>query len=153
MTLGSHGDTMVPLPGRATIAGTPAEEVLDRETLAGAFERTRGGGAEIVALLQKGSAFYAPASATNAMVRAILEDRREVHPVCCYLTGQYGIDDVFVGVPAVLSRRGVEQVQELSCRRRSWPTCAPPPRRSGRSAPSWTRRSAWPAHDAPAASR
>ena len=113
MTLGSHGDTMVPLPGRATIAGTPAEEVLDRETLAGAFERTRGGGAEIVALLQRGSAFYAPASATNAMVRAILEDRREVHPVCCYLTGQYGIDDVFVGVPAVLSRRGVEQVQEL----------------------------------------
>ena len=113
MTLGSHGDTMVPLPGRATIAGTPAEEVLDRETLAGAFQRTRAGGAEIVALLQRGSAYYAPASATNAMVRAVLEDRHEVHPVCSYLTGQYGIDDVFVGVPAVLSRRGVESVREL----------------------------------------
>jgi malate dehydrogenase len=113
MTLGSHGDTMVPLPGRATIAGRPAEEVLDRDTLQGAFERTRAGGAEIVALLARGSAYYAPASATNAMVRAILEDRREVHPVCAYLTGQYGIDGVFVGVPAVLSRRGVDEVREL----------------------------------------
>jgi len=113
MTLGSHGDTMVPLPGRATIAGRPAEEVLDGSTLQGAFQRTRAGGAEIVALLQRGSAYYAPASATNAMVRAILEDRREVHPVCAYLTGQYGIDGAFVGVPAVLSRRGVESVQEL----------------------------------------
>jgi malate dehydrogenase len=113
MTLGSHGDTMVPLPGRATIAGRPAEEVLDRATLQGAFERTRAGGAEIVALLKRGSAYYAPASATHAMVRAILEDRREVHPVCAYLTGQYGIDGAFVGVPAVLSRRGVDEVQEL----------------------------------------
>ena len=113
MTLGSHGDTMVPLPGHATIAGRPAEEVLDGATLQGAFERTRGGGAEIVALLRRGSAYYAPASATHAMVRAILEDRREVHPVCAYLTGQYGIEGAFVGVPAVLSRRGVEEVREL----------------------------------------
>jgi malate dehydrogenase len=113
ITLGSHGDTMVPLPGRATIAGRPAEHVLDGPTLQRAFERTRSGGAEIVALLQRGSAYYAPASATHAMVRAILEDRREVQPVCTYLTGQYGIDGVFVGVPAVLARRGVEEVREL----------------------------------------
>ena len=113
ITLGSHGDTMVPLPGRATIAGRPAEDVLDPGTLQGAFERTRAGGAEIVALLQRGSAYYAPASATHALVRAILEDRRDVHPVCAYLTGQYGIDGVFVGVPAVLSRRGVDEVREL----------------------------------------
>jgi malate dehydrogenase len=113
ITLGSHGDTMVPLPGRATIAGRPAEDVLDPETLQGAFQRTRAGGAEIVALLQRGSAYYAPASATHALVRAILEDRREVHPVCAYLTGQYGIEGVFVGVPAVLSRRGVDEVREL----------------------------------------
>jgi malate dehydrogenase len=113
MTLGSHGDTMVPLPGRATIEGTPATRILDPAVLESVFERTRNGGAEIVALLKRGSAYYAPASATASMVRAILEDRREVHPACCYLTGQYGISDVFVGVPAVLSRRGVESVQEL----------------------------------------
>jgi malate dehydrogenase len=113
MTLGSHGETMVPLPGRATIEGTPATNLLDPATLDAVFERTRNGGAEIVALLKRGSAFYAPASATAAMVRAILEDRREVHPACAYLTGQYGIEDVFVGVPAVLSRRGVEAVEEL----------------------------------------
>jgi malate dehydrogenase len=113
MTLGSHGETMVPLPGRATIAGTPADRLLDTATLDRVFERTRNGGAEIVALLQRGSAFYAPASATAAMVRAILEDRREVHPACAYLTGEYGISGVFVGVPAVLSRRGVEAVEQL----------------------------------------
>ena len=89
------------------------------------------------------------------MVRAILEDRREVHPVCAYLTGQYGIDDVFVGVPAVLSRRGVEQVRELTWRRPSWPTCARRRRPSGRSARELDEvaRPAGRAHDAPAASR
>ena len=113
MTLGSHGDTMVPLPGRATVEGTPARALFDEATLAGVFERTRNGGAEIVALLQRGSAYYAPSAATAAMVRAILEDRREVHPACAYLRGEYGIHDAFVGVPAVLSRRGVEAVEVL----------------------------------------
>ncbi len=113
MTLGSHGETMVPLPGRATIEGTPATRIFDPATLAGVFEHTRAGGAEIVALLRTGSAYYAPASATAVMVRAILEDRRELHPVCCRLRGEFGIDGAFVGVPAVLSRRGVEEVREL----------------------------------------
>jgi malate dehydrogenase len=113
MTLGSHGETMVPLPGRATIEGAPATKLLDPAALDRVFERTRNGGAEIVALLKRGSAFYAPASAATAMVRAVLEDRREVHPACAYLTGQYGVADVFVGVPAVLSRRGVESIEEL----------------------------------------
>ncbi len=113
MTLGSHGETMVPLPARATVEGTPATSMFDTATLDAVFERTRNGGAEIVGLLKRGSAYYAPASAAAAMVRAMLEDRREVHPACCYLTGQYGIADAFVGVPAVLSRRGVEAIEEL----------------------------------------
>jgi malate dehydrogenase len=113
ITLGSHGETMVPLPGRATIEGTPARAILDDDALAAVFERTRNGGAEIVALLRRGSAFYAPSAAVAAMVRAIVEDRRELHPACAYLRGEYGIRDAFVGVPAVLSRRGVEEVREL----------------------------------------
>lgn len=113
MTLGSHGDTMVPLPGRATVGGRPATELLGADDLAALFQRTRDGGAEIVALLRRGSAYYAPSAATAAMVRAILQDRREVHPACAYLTGEYGLRDAFVGVPAVLSRRGVEEVREL----------------------------------------
>jgi len=113
MTLGSHGDTMVPLPGRATVGGRPATELLDADDLDALFRRTRDGGAEIVALLQRGSAFYAPSAATAAMVRAIVQDRREVHPACAYLQGEYGLEGAFVGVPAVLSRRGVEAVQEL----------------------------------------
>jgi malate dehydrogenase len=113
MTLGSHGETMVPLPARATIEGTPASAILDAAALDAVFERTRHGGAEIVGLLRRGSAFYAPSAATAAMVRAIVEDRRELHPACAYLRGEYGIRDAFVGVPAVLSRRGVEEVREL----------------------------------------
>jgi malate dehydrogenase len=113
MTLGSHGETMVPLPARATIEGTPASAILDAAALDAVFERTRNGGAEIVGLLRRGSAFYAPSAATAAMVRAIVEDRRELHPACAYLRGEYGIRDAFVGVPAVLSRRGVEEVREL----------------------------------------
>jgi malate dehydrogenase len=113
MTLGSHGETMVPLPAHARVEGRPAAELLGPGDLDALFQRTRDGGAEIVALLRRGSAFYAPSAATAAMVRAVLEDRREVHPACAYLRGEYGIEDVFVGVPAVLSRRGVEAVEEL----------------------------------------
>jgi malate dehydrogenase len=112
-TLGSHGDTMVPLPGRATVAGRPATDLLGPADLDRLFQRTRDGGAEIVALLRRGSAFYAPSAATAAMVRAIVEDRREVHPACAYLRGEYGLQGAFVGVPAELSRRGVEAVREL----------------------------------------
>jgi malate dehydrogenase len=113
MTLGSHGDTMVPLPGRATIAGTPAEEVLDRETLAGAFERTRGGGAEIVALLQKGSAFYAPAAGVAEMVDSIVLDQKRVLPCAALCQGEYGIEDLFVGVPVKLGAAGIEEIVEI----------------------------------------
>jgi malate dehydrogenase len=113
MTLGSHGETMVPLPAQARVDGRPAADLLGPADLDALFQRTRDGGAEIVALLRRGSAFYAPSAATAAMVRAVLQDRREVHPACAYLRGEYGIDGVFLGVPALLSRRGVEAVEEL----------------------------------------
>jgi malate dehydrogenase len=114
ITLGSHGETMVPLPSHARIEGTAATRILTPDELHRVLERTRDGGAEIVALLRHGSAFYAPSAATAAMVRAVLEDRHSTHPACVYLTGQYGIHDTFVGVPVVLGRRGVEQVTELA---------------------------------------
>ncbi len=114
MTLGSHGDTMVPLPSRATVAGRAATDLFDDATLQLLFQRTRNGGGEIVGLLRTGSAYYAPASATSAMVRSILTDARETHPSCCLLRGEYGIHDAFVGVPAVLSRRGIAEISELA---------------------------------------
>jgi len=113
MTLGSHGDSMVALPRHATVNGTPLPELVDEETLQRLFQRTRDGGAEIVALLKKGSAFYAPSASVAAMVQAIVEDSKAELPVCAWATGQYGISDVYVGVPAALGRKGVEEIVEL----------------------------------------
>lgn len=113
MTLGSHGDAMVALPRHATVGGTPLPELVDRPTLDRLFQRTRDGGAEIVALLKKGSAYYAPSASITQMVGAIANDTHEVLPVCAWATGQYGIDDVYVGVPARLGRAGVEEIVEL----------------------------------------
>jgi len=113
MTLGSHGDSMVALPRHATVNGTPLPELVDEETLQRLFQRTRDGGAEIVALLKKGSAFYAPSASVAAMVQAIVEDSQAELPVCAWATGQYGISDVYVGVPAALGRKGVEEIVEL----------------------------------------
>jgi malate dehydrogenase len=113
MTLGSHGDAMVALPRHATVAGTPLPELVDEATLEQLFQRTRDGGAEIVALLKSGSAYYAPSASVVAMVEAIVRDSHAVLPVCAWTTGQYGIDDVYVGVPARLGRGGIEEIVEL----------------------------------------
>jgi malate dehydrogenase len=113
MTLGSHGDTMVPVPSMVKVDGRPLAELADQETVERLVQRTRDGGAEVVALLKSGSAYYAPSSAATAMVEAVLADTREVMPVCAWVTGEYGIDGVYLGVPARLGRRGIEEVVEL----------------------------------------
>lgn len=113
MTLGSHGEAMVPLPRQASVGGKPVTELVDDATLERLYSRTRDAGAEIVALLKKGSAYYAPSASVARMVEAIAGGSDEVLPVCAWTTGQYGIDGVYVGVPARLSRRGVEEIVEL----------------------------------------
>ena len=113
ITLGSHGEAMVPLPRQATVEGKPLTELVDEQTLERLYQRTRDAGAEIVALLKKGSAYYAPSAAIAQMVNAIAGDTKEVLPVCAWCTGQYGIKDVYVGVPARLGRAGVEEIVEL----------------------------------------
>lgn len=113
MTLGSHGEQMVPLPRHATVDGKPLTDLLDGEGLQRLYQRTANAGAEVVSLLQKGSAFYAPSAAVAKMVNAVLADTKEVLPVCAWVTGQYGLSDVYVGVPARLGRRGVEEIVEL----------------------------------------
>jgi malate dehydrogenase len=111
--LGGHGDTMVPLPRYSTVAGIPITELLPPERVEALVKRTRDGGAEIVSLLKSGSAFYAPGAAVVEMVEAILKDKRKILPCCVRLTGQYGIADLFVGVPVKLGRRGVEEIMEI----------------------------------------
>ncbi|MBI2236920.1 MAG: malate dehydrogenase [Actinobacteria bacterium] len=113
LTLGSHGDTMVPALSQSTVSGRPVADLLPAQALERIAARTRDGGAEIVALLKRGSAFHAPGASIATMVEAILDDRRETHPTCAWVEGQYGIHGVFLGVPAVLGRRGVEEVVEL----------------------------------------
>jgi len=113
MTLGSHGESMVPLPRQATAGGKPLTDLVDEAALERLYQRTRDAGAEIVALLKKGSAYYAPSAAIAQMVNAIAGDTKEVLPVCAWCTGQYGISDVYVGVPARLGRGGVEEIVEL----------------------------------------
>lgn len=111
-TLGSHGEIMVPISRLAKAKGRPINELLDADTIKRIEERTRDGGAEIVGLLKTGSAYFAPSSAVVAMVRAILADTKETMPVCAWLTGQYGLSDIFLGVPAKLGRRGVLEIEE-----------------------------------------
>jgi malate dehydrogenase len=113
ITLGSHGDQMVALPRHATVQGKPLPELVDEKALEELFQRTRDAGAEIVGYLKKGSAFYAPSSSSATMVQAIMSDSGEVLPTCAWTTGQYGISDVYLGVPARLGRKGVEEVVEL----------------------------------------
>jgi len=113
MTLGSHGESMVPLPRHATVDSKPLTELVDESTLERLYQRTREGGAEIVALLKKGSAYYAPSASITRMVEAIDADSGDVLPVCAWTTGQYGISDVYVGVPARLSGAGVAEIVEL----------------------------------------
>ena len=113
MTLGSHGESMVPLPRHATVSGKPLIELVDDAALERLYDRTRDAGAEIVALLKKGSAYYAPSASVAQMVEAIAGETDEILPVCAWVTGQYGISDVYVGVPARLSRAGVAEIVEL----------------------------------------
>jgi malate dehydrogenase len=113
MTLGSHGDAMIALPRHATVDGRPLPELVDEATLDRLFQRTRDGGAEIVALLKKGSAYYAPSASIVRMVAAIAGEVDEVLPVCAWCMGEYGISDVYVGVPVELGRVGVERIVQL----------------------------------------
>jgi malate dehydrogenase len=113
MTLGSHGDTMVPVPSMVKVDGKPLTDLADAGTIERLVQRTRDGGAEVVALLKSGSAYYAPSSAAARMVEAVLTDSGAVMPVCAWVSGQYGIGDVYLGVPARIGRGGVAEVVEL----------------------------------------
>ena len=113
LTLGSHGEQMVPLPRHATVDGRPLTDLVDQATLQRLYDRTGKAGAEVLGLLKKGSAFYAPSAAAAQMVDAILSGGERVLPVSAWLTGQYGITDTYLGVPARLGRKGVEEIVEL----------------------------------------
>lgn len=114
MVLGSHGDLMVPLSRYATVNGVPITELLDAATIARLIERTRHGGAEIVKLIQTGGAFFAPASATSVMVESILLNQSRLLPVAAYLQGEYGLENVVIGVPCRLGLSGIETILELN---------------------------------------
>ncbi|MGD0059213.1 MAG: malate dehydrogenase [Verrucomicrobiia bacterium] len=113
MVLGGHGDDMVPLVRYATVAGIKVEDLIAKDKLDALVTRTRNGGAEIVALLKTGSAYYAPSASVVEMVASILNDEKRVLPCAAWCTGQYGVKEMFVGVPCVLGKNGVEKVVEL----------------------------------------
>ena len=112
--LGGHGDSMVPLPRYSTVAGIPITDLLPPDRIQALVTRTANGGAEIVGLLKSGSAYYAPGAATVEMIEAILKDKKKILPCAAYLSGQYGVDGLYVGVPAKLGRRGVERIIEIT---------------------------------------
>ena len=114
MVLGGHGDTMVPLVSYTTVSGIPVTQLLSPEKLAGIVERTRNGGAEIVAHLKTGSAYYAPSAAAVQMVEAIVLDKKRILPCAAWLKGEYGLTDVFCGVPCRLGSRGLEGIIEVT---------------------------------------
>jgi malate dehydrogenase len=116
MVLGGHGDQMVPLPRLTTVSGVPITELMEAATIARLVDRTRKGGAEIVGLLKTGSAYYAPAASVADMVEAVITDRKHLAPCAAYLRGEYGIDDLFIGVPTILGKNGVERIIELELR-------------------------------------
>jgi malate dehydrogenase len=113
MVLGGHGDTMVPLPRYTTVGGIPITQLMPQDRIEAISARTASGGGEIVKLLERGSAFYAPGSAAAIMAESVLNDRRRVIPASCLLSGQYGLENVYIGVPCVLGANGVEQIFEL----------------------------------------
>jgi malate dehydrogenase len=112
LTLGSHGDTMVPVPSRCTVDGKPLSDVLPADRIEHLVDRTRNGGAEVVALLKTGSAYYAPSAAAARMAKAVMEDSGAVMPVCAWVDGEYGINGVYLGVEAEIGREGVRKVVE-----------------------------------------
>jgi malate dehydrogenase len=113
MVLGGHGDTMVPLVSYTTVAGIPIRQLMPEDQLAAIVQRARDGGAEIVKYLKTGSAYYAPSSGAVEMVDAIVRDRKRILPCAAWLQGEYGMSDLFLGVPCKLGRRGLEQVLEV----------------------------------------
>jgi len=113
MVLGGHGDSMVPLPSFSTVSGIPITQLIPADRIGAINQRTRVGGGEIVKLLGTGSAYYAPAAATVRMVESIVNDANDILPCSCYLEGEYGIHNLFVGVPAMLGKNGVTRVVEL----------------------------------------
>ena len=112
--LGGHGDTMVPLPRYSTVAGIPITELMPQERIEALVDRTRNGGAEIVSLLKTGSAYYAPASAAVEMAESIIKDKKKILPCAVYLQGEYGLNDLFIGVPVKLGAGGVEEIIEIN---------------------------------------
>jgi len=114
LTLGSHGETMVPVPSRCSVNGKPLSELLSATDIEDLVTRTRNGGAEVVALLKTGSAYYAPSAAAARMARAVIQDTGEVLPVCAWVSGEYGISGVYLGVEAQIGRSGVKKVVETS---------------------------------------
>jgi malate dehydrogenase len=112
--LGGHGDTMVPLPRFSTVAGIPITELMPKERIEALVDRTRNGGAEIVSLLKTGSAYYAPASAAVEMAESIIKDKKKILPCAVYLQGEYGLNDLFMGVPVKLGAGGVEEIIEIT---------------------------------------
>ncbi|NCO34668.1 MAG: malate dehydrogenase [Armatimonadetes bacterium CG2_30_59_28] len=113
MVLGGHGDSMVPLPSYSTVSGIPITHLIQKDRLDQLIQRTRDGGAEIVSLLKTGSAFYAPGAATCQMVESIVCNKRRLLPTTCFLQGEFGLNDVYIGVPAVLGKNGVEKIVEV----------------------------------------
>ena len=111
--LGGHGDTMVPLPRYSTVAGIPITELLSKDRIDAMVKRTANGGAEIVSLLKTGSAYYAPASAAVEMSESILKDKKKILPCAAYLEGEYGINDLFIGVPVKLGATGIEEIIQI----------------------------------------
>jgi malate dehydrogenase len=113
LVLGGHGDDMVPLPRLTTVGGIPLTELLPKDRIDAIVDRTKNGGAEIVKYLKEGSAYYAPSSSVAEMVESVVRDSKRVLPCAAWLTGQYGLKDVYVGVPVKLGKNGVEQIYEL----------------------------------------
>lgn len=113
MVLGGHGDTMVPLPRYATVAGIQLPDLLAKDKIDAIVERTRKGGGEIVGLLKSGSAYYAPSAAVTEMAEAIVKDSKRILPCAAWLTGQYGLKDLYMGVPVKLGKGGVEEILEV----------------------------------------
>ncbi|MBV9155850.1 MAG: malate dehydrogenase [Acidobacteriaceae bacterium] len=116
MVLGGHGDTMVPLVRFTNVSGIPLAELADQATIDRLVQRTRDGGAEIVKYLKTGSAYYAPAASTVEMVESILKDKKKVLPCAVYLQGEYGVQELFVGVPVKLGKEGVEKIYQINLR-------------------------------------
>ena len=113
MVLGSHGDDMVPLPQYTTVSGIPITKLMSQDRIDALVQRTRKGGGEIVALLKTGSAYYAPGASAARMAQSIVRDEKQLLPCSAHMTGQYGLNDVYIGVPVVLGKEGVEKIVEL----------------------------------------